>query len=422
MSKHLSTPLLQHRPGPQGLLVSALLGGIVTAVTLSLWALVATLGSSLVFSLPLLPLAAAGILPGCAVVFIRWRVPRATPWASWIAGALLGGPWVLAGGFLPAGLSLQAAPALAVQQIVAFALAGRLTAGVLRGVPSRGIRKDHLETVAVRLLRSGGLIFFVWIVVFPFLFMVSSSLKSRADYLRDPINLGVNLLQSPEQLFHGYIQVLGRFNFGRYILNSSLIAVATVFVALVPAILGAYAVTRLRFPGRTLLSKSILLIYMFPAIVLVIPLYSVFTQLGLRDTRFGLLIVYAAMTIPVALYMLRSYFQSLPADLEEAGLIDGLTRLGVIWRITIPLSMPAIASVGLYVFMIAWNEFLFAFMFLDTPEIFTLSRGMIMLDDQEVPRQFLMAGATVITVPIMILFFRFQRLLVGGLTAGSVKG
>ncbi len=174
--------------------------------------------------------------------------------------------------------------------------------------------------------------------------------------------------------------------------------------------------------ARQFLSKAILLIYMFPAIVLVIPLYSVFTQLGLRDTRHGLLIVYSAMTIPVALYMLRSYFQTLPADLEEAGLIDGCSRAQVIWRITIPLSGPAIASVGLYVFMIAWNEFLFAFMFLDTPAIFTLSRGMMVLDDMEVPRQLLMAGATIITIPIMVLFFRFQRYLVGGLTAGSVKG
>ena len=127
------------------------------------------------------------------------------------------------------------------------------------------------------------------------------------------------------------------------------------------------------------------------------------------------------MTIPVALYMLRSYFQTLPRDLEEAGLIDGLSRFRVVLAITLPLSLPAIASVALYVFMIAWNEFLFAFMFLDSPGIFTPSRGMITLDDQEVPRQLLMVGAVIITVPVMVLFFKFQKLLVGGLTAGGVK-
>ncbi len=313
-------------------------------------------------------------------------------------------------------------PGIAAGAVAAFAVAGRVTAGSLRGIPMRKLRQDHLEELAVRVLRSGALVFFVGIVLFPFLFMISSSFKTRAEYLSDPLNLGFSISQPPAQLFNGYIEVLTRFNFGAYIFNSAIIALATVVVTLVPAILGAYAVTRLQFPGRKTLSKSILLIYMFPAIVLVIPLYSVFTQLGLRDTRLGLLIVYSAMTIPVALYMLRSYFQTLPRDLEEAALIDGLSRFGVILQITLPLSVPAIASVGLYVFMIAWNEFLFAFMFLDSPGIFTLSRGMIMLDDQEVPRQFLMAGATVITVPIMFLFFRFQRLLVGGLTAGGVKG
>lgn len=103
-------------------------------------------------------------------------------------------------------------------------------------------------------------------------------------------------------------------------------------------------------------------------------------------------------------------------------MIDGCTRAEVIWRITLPLAAPALASVGLYVFMIAWNEFLFAFMFLDNPALFTLPRGMVALDNQEVPRQYLMAGAVIITVPIMLLFFVFERYLVGGLTAGGVKG
>ncbi|HFB39489.1 MAG TPA: carbohydrate ABC transporter permease, partial [Oceanithermus sp.] len=115
-------------------------------------------------------------------------------------------------------------------------------------------------------------------------------------------------------------------------------------------------------------------------------------------------------------------FETVPASLEEAGLIDGCSRFEVIWRITLPLSLPALASVGLYVFMIAWNEFLFAFMFLDTPEIFTLSRGMVALNSQEVPYQYLMAGAVIVTVPVMLLFFWFERYLVGGLTAGGVKG
>ena len=240
--------------------------------------------------------------------------------------------------------------------------------------------------------------------------------------MQNPTYLGVDLTRQLADLLVGYREVLFTFDFLRYIGNSTFVALATVVITLALAILGAYAVTRLNFPGRTFMSRAILLIYMFPAIILVIPLYAIFTQLGLRDTLPGLLIVYPATTIPVALYMLRSYFQTLPADLEEAGMIDGCTRLGVIWRITLPLSLPALASVGLYIFMIAWNEFLFAFMFLDNPTIYTLSRGMVALNSQEVPRQFLMAGAVIVTVPIMLIFFFFEKYLVGGLTAGGVKG
>jgi multiple sugar transport system permease protein len=388
-------------------------GAIVTTITLLTWSVVHTLFSPYVISLAIAPLMAIGGALG-----VLWIAVPMKPILSYGVGAAAGLLWI------PLFLQRFADPpaAMLVAGVIAFALAGRILAAMLTGIPRHAIRRDHVELLLVRSIRGVGLIFFVSIVLFPFLFMVSTSFKSRAEYLRDPVNLAFNVLQPPAQLFNGYIEVLTRFSFGRYIFNSTIIALFTVVLTLIPAILGAYAVTRLSFPGRRMLSKLILLIYMFPAIVLVIPLYSVFTQLGLRDTRHGLLIVYAAMTIPVALYMLRSYFQTLPKDLEEAGLIDGLSRLGVILRITLPLSIPAIASVGLYVFMIAWNEFLFAFMFLDTPAIFTLSRGMIMLDDQEVPRQFLMAGATVITVPIMFLFFRFQKLLVGGLTAGGVKG
>ncbi len=398
---------------PAGLLSALIMGALSTALTIGIWSVVHTLSTPLVIEVSILRLLLIGAALGLLWALVRERFGGRYRY-SWALGAVMSVPWFA--------FAHTVTPGIAAGAVAAFAVAGRVTAGSLRGIPMRKLRQDHLEELAVRVLRSGALVFFVGIVLFPFLFMISSSFKTRAEYLSDPLNLGFSISQPPAQLFNGYIEVLTRFNFGAYIFNSAIIALATVVVTLVPAILGAYAVTRLQFPGRKTLSKSILLIYMFPAIVLVIPLYSVFTQLGLRDTRLGLLIVYSAMTIPVALYMLRSYFQTLPRDLEEAALIDGLSRFGVILQITLPLSVPAIASVGLYVFMIAWNEFLFAFMFLDSPGIFTLSRGMIMLDDQEVPRQFLMAGATVITVPIMFLFFRFQRLLVGGLTAGGVKG
>ena len=212
------------------------------------------------------------------------------------------------------------------------------------------------------------------------------------------------------------------FNFGSYLWTSFYVSVLTVFLTLAFSVPGAYAVARLRFKGRAAFSRSILLIYMVPMIVLALPIYIAFSVTGLRNTIVGLVMIYPVTTIPVALYMLQGYFRGLPSEVEEAGLMDGLNRLQVIWKITLPLSLPALASVSLYVFMIAWNEFLLAFMLLDDPKIFTLTRGVASLNSSEVPRQNLMAGAVVATVPIMLLFLGLERFMTKGLTAGSVKG
>ena len=223
-------------------------------------------------------------------------------------------------------------------------------------------------------------------------------------------------------LFRSYIELFTEYNFGLLLMNSSLVSVSTVLITLLFSIPGAYAVAKLQFPGRNLLSGSVLLIYLIPAIILVIPLYAVFSQLGLRNSLIGLCMVYPATTIPVALYMFQGYFAGLPSELDDAGLMDGLTRWQIILKIAVPLSKPAIASVALYVFMIAWNEFLFAFMFLDDIKLFTLSRGIVSLNSSEVPGEHLMAGAVIATIPVLLLFLWFEKFLVAGLTSGSVKG
>lgn len=403
-----------------GLAVAAALGALSSLLTVALWSLLGTLLGGLELRAPfgwtLLSGAALGVLVG----LVRQR-PGAALAAPGL-GLALGLAWLALSGFRPLGLA-ELRPFWGVAAgLLAFAAAGHLTRYGLRELKLARPSRHLFEVLALRALRAVGFVVFLFIVIFPFYFMVVSSFKSRAEMLQDPTRLSIDVGKPAAELFSGYREVLFSFNFLRYIGNSAVVSLVTVVVTLLLAILGAYAVTRLQFPGRKLMSRSILLIYMFPAIVLVIPLYAVFTQLGLRDTLPGLLVVYPATTIPVALYMLRSYFQTLPRDLEEAGMIDGCSRFEVIWRITLPLSLPALASVALYVFMIAWNEFLFAFMFLDSPQIFTLSRGMAALNNQEVPRQYLMAGAVIVTVPIMVLFFWFEKYLVGGLTAGGVKG
>ncbi|WP_425419719.1 carbohydrate ABC transporter permease [Oricola indica] len=323
----------------------------------------------------------------------------------------------------PLGLPLSAVPAY---QIVAIAaIVGMIWLSVsycTRGISGGRLSRYHLEVVFIRLMKGLGLVFFTVLVALPFYVMVMTSLKSQQSLIANPLDFSLDFAQGPAGLFRSYIELFSTYHFGTFLTNSAIVSVATVIITLFFAVPGAYAVARLRFPGQAFLSQSILLIYMVPAIVLVIPLYAAFSQLGLRNTLTGLMIVYPATTIPVALYMLQGYFRGIPSELEEAGLMDGLTRIGVILKITLPLSLPALASVALYVFMIAWNEFLFAFMFLDNVDIFTLSRGVVSLNSSEVPRQHLMAGAVVATIPVLVIFLWFERFLVSGLTAGSVKG
>jgi multiple sugar transport system permease protein len=280
--------------------------------------------------------------------------------------------------------------------------------------------REHLENQIIRCLRFLGLVIFILMVVFPFYWMIVSSFRPLEEILLNPGNLRLDLRNVD---FGAYHAVLFEHGFFRYISNSAYVSVITVLFSLILATIGGYAVTRLRFHGRKLMSTSILLIYMFPAIVLVIPLYVIFSRMGLRDSIHVLIFVYLAQTLPVALYMLRTYFQTLPPEMEDAGLIDGCSRFSVIWRIVIPLSAPALASVALYTFMIAWNEFLFAFMFLDTPEKFTLSRGIVQLEGSvHLSKQLVMAASVIVTLPILVLFLVFERRLVGGLTAGAIKG
>ncbi|NDJ62151.1 MAG: carbohydrate ABC transporter permease [Chloroflexi bacterium] len=297
------------------------------------------------------------------------------------------------------------------------------TRGVATTAPPRPPRsREEIETVIARVLKWFFIIFFVITTAFPFYWMLTLSVRDMGDVLLNPTRLFPTLDQLAN-FWEPYQAVLVDFNFSLYIGNSLALSVVVVLLTLLLAIPGAYAVTRLDFRLKAAMSWGILLVYMFPAIVIGIPLFVVFSQLGARGSFPTMVIVYMSGTLPVALYMLRSYFQTIPAELEEAALIDGMTRINTIWRIVLPLSIPAVASVALYTFMIAWNEFLFAILFLtDSPLSWTLPLGLRQLDSQEVPRTMLMAGSVIITVPVIVLFFFFERFLTRGLTAGAVKG
>ncbi len=398
-----------------------LFGAMWGAITVTLGTLLALFISGEAFQ----PQVTAGAIAGLiAAAFLTAFVPSGRTVGMRIAaGVLFLVALVVISGGTPLGLPTgtyamgQAVFALLIAICTVFAV--HQTA---QGLGPQSEKRYNVEVLCLRFLKGFGLVVFTIAVALPFFVMVMMSLKNQQLLLSNPLDFSIDVSQGAQALFRSYIELFTDYSFGTYLLNSAVVSVATVAITLFFAVPGAYAVARLKFPGQHFLSRSILLIYMVPMIVLVIPLYAIFSQLGMRNTLWGLLLVYPATTIPVALYMLQGYFRGIPSELEEAGLMDGLTRLAVIRKITLPLALPALASVALYVFMIAWNEFLFAFMFLDNVDLFTLSRGIAELNSSEVPRQHLMAGAVIATVPVLALFLWFERFLVAGLTAGSVKG
>jgi multiple sugar transport system permease protein len=286
--------------------------------------------------------------------------------------------------------------------------------------------RDGIETAVFGILKWVFIVGFVVVCLFPFYYMVLLSLRSIQQLLLDP---GAFLPSLHELTVSTYRRVLKSSNSGgdgflTFLANSGFIALGTVIVTLLVSIPGAYAVSRLRFTGRRQVNFLFLAVYLFPSILLAIPLFVFFTRIGLRGNLGGLIIVYISQTVPVAIYMLRNYFDTVPRSLEEAAAIDGCSRLRTLWSISLPLARPALMATALYVFMIAWNEYLFALLFLiENRSRWTVSLGLAQLSGSiEVPTTELMAGSVILTLPIIILFFLAERLLTEGLTAGGEKG
>ncbi|MFG1702832.1 carbohydrate ABC transporter permease [Nonomuraea sp. M3C6] len=279
--------------------------------------------------------------------------------------------------------------------------------------------RDRFERGLFKVLKPLVIAFLFLITAFPFLYMVMLSVRDIQELILEPGSLWPRSFT-----LDTYVDVLTRQGFLIFLKNSAIVAVASVAFTLLISIPGAYAVARLRFFGRRQVHFLFLAVYLFPAIVLAIPLFVLFTMLGLRGSLIGLILVYIAQTVPVTVYMLRNYFETVPQSVEEAAAIDGCTRLSTIWRVVLPLSKPALMATGLYAFMIAWNEFLFALLFLvEKRESWTVSLGLSQLAGSiEIPTTVLMAGSVVLTLPIVIVFFASERLLTEGLTAGAEKG
>ena len=283
-----------------------------------------------------------------------------------------------------------------------------------------------VETSVLRVLRWLTIAFLLVITVFPFYYMVMLSFTPIDSLLQNPGRL---LPEWSTVTTETYTNVLGPVEeegqgFAQLMRNSAVVSLVTVALTLVVAIPGAYAVSRLAFKGRRQVGALFLSVYLFPSIVLAFPLVIAFAKLGLYQSLPGLMLVYVAQTVPVSIYMLRNYFETIPATIEEAATLDGANRFQTITKVVLPLAMPSIMSTGLYIFMIAWNEFLFALLFLAAKrDLWTVSLGLSQLSNGvEVPKTVLMAGSVLLTIPVIVLYGIAERWLTEGLTSGADKG
>ncbi|MCA1217350.1 carbohydrate ABC transporter permease [Streptomyces sp. 8L] len=264
------------------------------------------------------------------------------------------------------------------------------------------------------------------ITLVPFYYMLLLSVKPIDALLLDPGSMWVSAKDFTLATYENVLQPAsdGGQGFLKLLLNSALVSLGTVALTLAAAVPGAYAISRLRFFGGRQVSALFLAVYLFPATLLAVPLFVMFAKAGLSGSLVGLAIVYIAQTVPVSIYMLKNYFVTIPASVEEAAALDGASRLQTVRKVVLPLALPSLMATGLYIFMIAWNEFLFALLFLAAdPDKWTVSLGLQQLSNGiEVPKTVLMAGSVVLTIPVVLLFYAAERLLTEGLTSGADKG
>jgi ABC-type glycerol-3-phosphate transport system permease component len=232
----------------------------------------------------------------------------------------------------------------------------------------------------------------------------------------------VTLIPQHPTLSH-FSAVIGQTSFPRWFFNSLLIAGSTTFLAIVIGSLAGYAMSRWRFRGRDLYGNTLLIVQMFPGVMLAIPLYLLLSNYHLIDTLWALLVTYLTFALAFAVWMLKGYFDGIPIDLEEAALIDGASRMTILRRIIVPVAAPGIATVAVYAFLLAWNEFFFAYVFIASSSKYTLMLGMYSFIQQFTTQWGnIMAAGTLTTLPVLVLFFWLQRTLTRGLVTGATKG
>jgi multiple sugar transport system permease protein len=279
-------------------------------------------------------------------------------------------------------------------------------------------RKMTTQRRALQGLGNGVLVLMLLWTAIPFYWMIATSLK----YDKEIYGYEATLIPQRPTLAN-YATVFRETPYLLYLRNSVAVAVGSTVLSMVIAVLGAYAIARLNFPGRALLARSLVFTYLVPTSLLFIPMFALMSVLRLTDSLHGLIIAYLGFDVPFCTWLLMGYFKSVPVELEEAARVDGCNRVGALLRVVLPMSLPALVVVTFFSFTHAWNEFLYAYVFTSTTSARTVTTGLVNFMSQDVffwgP---LMASTVMSALPPVLMFLVFQRWVVKGLTLGGVKG
>lgn len=278
-------------------------------------------------------------------------------------------------------------------------------------------RKKKIKHIAANILLS----IIVIITIFPIVWMFVSSLMTQN-------NIAAGRIMDITH-WENYVEMWQNIDFFNYFKNSLIVCSITTVIALCVAVFAGYSVARFRFPGSGLFGTVVLSTQMIPGIMFLLPLFLMFTKIQktfavrIVNTYHGMIITYSAFFIPFSIWILRGFFASIPKELEESAQIDGCTKLGAFVRIILPLSSTGIIATGIYIFLMAWDELLFAWVLATTPDVATIPVGIrLYVGNYQNRYDLLMAAGVVSTIPILILFFTLQKKFISGMTAGAVKG
>ena len=254
--------------------------------------------------------------------------------------------------------------------------------------------------------------------LFPIYWVVNSSLKPDSELFHFPP------LYWPSQInLRSYINAIHNGRLASFYVNSIIVAACTCLATLVLVVFAGYSMSRFRFRGKGVIVLMFLIAQMLPAVVLIAPLFTIFSVLHLVNTRWVLIISYVISSLPFCVLMMRGFFDSLPRDMEEAAMVDGSSRTGALFRVLLPVALPGLVATSIFAFIDAWNELIFAVMFISSTSLQTLPVGLnLMIQEKRTEYGLLLALAVLALIPTLFLFGYIQRYLTSGLTAGAVKG